>query len=44
MELQYNVDADGLTVNWYNIKVLIMTKEMPYGFCYKSSYKEDCFK
>ncbi|CAH0701735.1 unnamed protein product [Spodoptera exigua] len=40
----YNTNMDGQTVNWNNIKVLMMKKEKPFSIFYKTSYKDDCFQ
>ncbi|CAG4992770.1 unnamed protein product [Colias eurytheme] len=40
----YNKNIDGQTVNWNNIKVLMMQKEKPFSIFYKTSYKDDCFQ
>lgn len=39
----FNADMEGRTVNWNDIKVLMMSKEKPFSFLCKNSYKNESF-
>lgn len=40
----YGTDENGHNVNWNEVKVLKVTKENPFLFYYKTSYKDENFK
>ncbi|KAG6454562.1 hypothetical protein O3G_MSEX008752 [Manduca sexta] len=40
----FNIDREGKSVNWNDIKVLKMVKPEPLSFYYKTSYKDSTFK
>ncbi|XP_026743215.1 uncharacterized protein LOC113504908 [Trichoplusia ni] len=40
----YNIDIEGQTVNWNNIKVLFMKKECPFSIFFKTSYKDNNYR